>query len=130
MGAVSLTKAQVLDAEARQKATILQAEAQQKTIILKAEAERRQQILKAQATAEALEILTEVLNSKPGAQEALQFLLAQNYLEMGTQIGTSDSSKVMFMDPRSIPATLEGMRSIVADANTNPLCADQVKGKE
>jgi len=34
---------------------------------------------------------------------------------MGTKIGSSDSSKVMFMDPRSIPATLEGMRSIVSD---------------
>ena len=31
--------------------------------------------------------------------------------------GSSDSSKVMFMDPRSIPATLEGMRSIVGPVN-------------
>ena len=50
-----------------------------------------------------------------GAHEALQFLLAQNYLEMGMKIGSSDSSKVMFMDPRSIPATIEGIRSIVGD---------------
>jgi hypothetical protein len=34
---------------------------------------------------------------------------------MGTKIGTSGSSKVMFMDPRSIPATLEGMRAIVGE---------------
>jgi hypothetical protein len=34
---------------------------------------------------------------------------------MGTTIGNSDSSKVMFMDPRAIPATLEGMKSIVGD---------------
>jgi len=32
---------------------------------------------------------------------------------MGSTIGKSDSSKVMFMDPRSIPATLQGMLSIV-----------------
>jgi hypothetical protein len=34
----------------------------------------------------------------------------------------------MFMDPRSIPATLEGMRSIVSDttgANLNPLFATE-----
>ncbi|MDH6100820.1 paraslipin [Anabaenopsis sp. FSS-46] len=110
-------EAQILDAEARQKSTILQAEAQQKSIILQAEAERQQQVLKAQATAEALQVITNALNGQPGAQEALQFLLAQSYLDMGTKIGSSDSSKVMFMDPRTIPATLEGMRSIVADAS-------------
>ncbi|GAX42023.1 SPFH domain, Band 7 family protein [Tolypothrix sp. NIES-4075] len=124
-------EAQILDAEARQKATILQAEAQQKTIVLQAQAEREQQVLKAQATSEALEIITKTLKSDPNAREALQFLLAQNYLEMGTKIGSSDSSKVMFMDPRTIPATLEGMRSIVSDANgsnSNPLF-DKMPGK-
>jgi len=122
-------EAQILDAEARQKATILQAEAQQKTIVLQAQAERQQQVLKAQATAEAMQIITNTLKSETNAQQALQFLLAQNYLEMGTKIGSSDSSKVMFMDPRTIPATLEGMRSIVADAtngNSNPLFSGEI----
>lgn len=119
-------EAQILDAEARQKSTILQAEAQQKSLVLQAQAERQQQVLKAQATSEALQIITKTLNSEPGAQEALQFLLAQNYLEMGTKIGSSDSSKVMFMDPRSIPATLEGMRSIVSDASANPLFGGEI----
>lgn len=108
-------EAQVLDAEARQKAVILDAEAQQKTIVLKAQAERQQQVLKAQATAEALQIISKILQSDPNAKEALQYLIAQNYLEMGTKIGSSDSSKVMFMDPRSIPASLEGMKAIVGD---------------
>ena len=120
-------EAQILDAEARQKATILQAEAQQKTIVLQAQAERQQEVLKAQATAEALQIIAKTLKTDPGAREALQFLLAQHYLEMGTKIGSSDSSKVMFMDPRSIPATLEGMRSIVSDAaqaDSNPLLSE------
>jgi len=108
-------EAQLLDAEARQKSTILQAEAQQKTIILQAQAERQQQVLKAQATAEALQIISQTLKTDPSAREALQFLLAQHYLEMGMKIGSSDSSKVMFIDPRSIPAALEGMRSIVSE---------------
>ncbi|HIK27633.1 MAG: SPFH/Band 7/PHB domain protein [Oscillatoriaceae bacterium SKW80] len=109
-------EAQVLEAEARKKAAILDAEAQQQAIILKAQAERQQQVLKAQATAEALQIITKTLKVDPSAREALQFLLAQNYLEMGMKIGSSDSSKVMFMDPRSIPATFEGIRSIVANS--------------
>jgi len=110
-------EAQVLDAEARQKSTILEAEAQQKAIVLKAQAERQSQVLKAQATSEALQIIGKTLQNDPKAREALQFLLAQNYLDMGLKIGSSDSSKVMFMDPRSIPATMEGLRSIVGEGN-------------
>lgn len=71
--------------------------------------------MKAEGTAEALKIVAQTLQADPKARESLQFLLAQNYLEMGMKIGSSDSSKVMFMDPRSIPATLEGMRSIVSE---------------
>lgn len=112
-------EAQVLDAEARQKAAILDAEAQQKAIILKAQAQRQEQVLKAQATAEALQIIAKTLKNDPQARESLQFLLAQNYIEMGLKIGSSDSSKVMFMDPRTIPATLEGMRSIVSEQPNN-----------
>jgi regulator of protease activity HflC (stomatin/prohibitin superfamily) len=107
-----------LDAQARQKAVILDAEGQQKAIVLKAQAERQQQVLRAQATAEALQIVAKTLKTDPNAREALQFLLAQNYLDMGMKIGSSDSSKVMFMDPRSIPATIEGIRSIVSDGDT------------
>ncbi|MBE9012154.1 SPFH/Band 7/PHB domain protein [Pseudanabaenaceae cyanobacterium LEGE 13415] len=106
-------EAQVLDAEARQKAAILAAEAEQKSIVLKAQAERQQAVLKAQATAEAIQIVTQALNNDPRAAEAGKVLLALSYLDMGTTVGKSDSSKVMFMDPRSIPATLQGMLSMV-----------------
>lgn len=114
----------VLDAEANQKAAILEAEAQKKATVLKAEAEQEQQILRAQATARALQIVTEKLQSDPHAHQALQFLLTQNYLEMGKTIGASESSKVMFMDPRSIVSTLEGMRSVLSESdsgNSQPL---------
>lgn len=110
----------VLDAEARQKAVILDAEAEQKSIVMKAQAFRQEQILQAQATAEAMQILAKTMTEDPGTRDALQFLIAQHYLEMGLKIGSSDSSKVMFMDPRSIPATLEGMRAIVGDEGPLP----------
>lgn len=106
-------ESQVLEAQARQKAAILDAEAEQKAIVLKAQATRQEQVLKAQATSEALRVIAETIRTDPHAREALQFLMAQQYIEMGSQIGTSGSSKVMFMDPRSIPATVEGMRSII-----------------
>ncbi|MBD2194414.1 MULTISPECIES: SPFH domain-containing protein [Calothrix] len=113
-------EAQVLDAEARQKSVILQAEAEQKAIVLKAQAERQQQVLKAQAIAESADIIAQKIKTNPEAQKALEVLFALGYLDMGTTIGKSDSSKVMFIDPRTIPATLEGIKSIVADGQEIP----------
>jgi len=109
----------VNSARGHAEAQVLDAEAHKKAMILEAEAERQTQVLKAHATSEALQIITKVLNSDPKAKEALQFLLAQNYMDMGTKIGNSDSSKVMFLDPRSIPATLEGIKAIVGDSSQN-----------
>ncbi|WP_375379359.1 SPFH domain-containing protein, partial [Aphanizomenon flos-aquae] len=109
--------AQILDAEAQQKSVIMRAEAEQKSIILRAQAERQQQVLKAQAIAESAEIIAQRIKANPDAEKALEVLFALGYLDMGTTIGKSDSSKVMFMDPRTIPATLEGIRAIVSDSN-------------
>ncbi len=111
----------VNSARGKAEAQVLEAEAHQKAIVLKAQAERQSAVLKAHATAEALQVLSQTLDTDPKAREALQFLLAQNYIEMGVQIGNSDSSKVMFMDPRTIPATLEGMKSIVSDQSNGDL---------
>ncbi|MEM6838744.1 MAG: SPFH domain-containing protein [Cyanobacteria bacterium P01_C01_bin.120] len=111
-------ESEVLAAESGKKAAILDAEAQQKAIVLKAQAFRQEAVLKAQATSEAMAIIADKLRSDPQSKEALQFLIAQDYLEMGQQIGESDSSKVMFMDPRAIPATLEGIKAIVGDDGT------------
>ncbi len=108
-------EAQVLDAEARKRATVLNAEAHQQAILLQAEAERQEQVLRARATAEAMDIVTEKLASATNAREALQFLLAQEYLEMGKTIGSSDSSKILFMDPRSMFSTIEGARAVLGD---------------
>ncbi|WP_448564693.1 SPFH domain-containing protein [Trichothermofontia sp.] len=114
-------EARVLDAEARQKATILEAEAEQKAMILRAQAERQEQVLRAQGTSEAMQLITRTLEANPNSREALQFLLAQQYLQMGLKIGSSESSKVMFMDPHSIPATIEGMKAVISGNNPENL---------
>jgi regulator of protease activity HflC (stomatin/prohibitin superfamily) len=106
-------EAQILDAEARQKAVVLQAEAENKATVLRAQAERQSQVLKAQATAEAIKIVEQALGNSPSALEAGKVLLALNYLDMGAAIGKSDSSKVLFMDPKGVPAALQGMLSMV-----------------
>lgn len=110
-------EAQVLAAEARKKSAILAAEAEQQSIVLRAQGDRQDRVLRAHATSEALQIVTQALKKDPKAEQALQFLLAQNYMDMGTTIGESDSSKVMFMDPRSVPASIEGIRSMIDDSH-------------
>ena len=115
--------AAINSAQGQAQARILEAEAMKKSAILQAEAERQQKILQAEATAAALNILTEKLSTNPDTREALQFLLAQQYLDMGMSIGTSESSKVMFIDPRSIISTLEGVRSVI-DSGREDKAAD------
>lgn len=112
-------ESQVLDAEAHQKSVILEAEGQQQATLLRAEAERQQQVLKAQGIAEAAQVIAQRIQADSDAQEALQVLFALGYLDMATAIGRSDSSKVMFMDPRTIPATLEGIRSIIGEGKSD-----------
>ncbi|MCS6960157.1 MAG: stomatin-like protein [Pseudanabaenaceae cyanobacterium SKYGB_i_bin29] len=106
--------AQLLEAEANKKATILAAEAQQQSRILRAEAERQERILQSQGTAEAIRIIQEASHNTISAESALQYILALNYMQMGTTIGSSSSSKVIFLDPKAIPAALEGIKSILS----------------
>ncbi|MEM1369090.1 MAG: SPFH domain-containing protein [Cyanobacteria bacterium P01_H01_bin.15] len=108
-------ESRILEAEAAKKSAILAAEADNAAIVLTAKAEKEEQILKAQAIADAIELVTNKLKTDPQAQEALQYLLAENYLEMGKAIGRSESSKVMFMDPGGIVSTLEGVKEIIRD---------------
>ena len=110
-------ESQVLEAEARKKSTVLNAEADQQRIVLEAQANRQQQVLNAQATAEALNIVTQALSSDANSPQAAQLMMALGYLQMGETIGKSNSSKVMFMDPASIPASIQSMMSIVENHN-------------
>ncbi|MEM7726298.1 MAG: SPFH domain-containing protein [Cyanobacteria bacterium P01_A01_bin.45] len=118
--------AKILEAQANQKATILRAEADQQALVLKAQAERQERVLKAQAIAESAEIISQKTQNNPSAKQAIEILLALGYLDMGAAIGKSDSSKVMFMDPRTIPATLEGIRSIVGDVDSSEVLGNQI----
>lgn len=111
--------AQVLAAEAKKQAVILDAEAQQQSVLLRAEADRQSRLLRAQAIAESMQLLSSTLEADSQAYAALQFLLAQNYLDMGTAIGQSESSKVLFLDPRSVLGTIEGMKEVLDQTRTS-----------
>ncbi|MGQ9864767.1 MAG: SPFH domain-containing protein [Pseudanabaenaceae cyanobacterium] len=117
-------EAAINSARGRAEAQVLEAEARQKSVLLQAEAERQQQILKAQAVAEAAELIAQKIQQYPEAAKAIEVMLALGYFDMGTSIGRSNSSKVMFMDPRAIPATMEGIRAIL-DRSNPPVAVDE-----
>jgi regulator of protease activity HflC (stomatin/prohibitin superfamily) len=102
-------------ARGKAEAQIIAAEARHKVALLDAQSQKQQQILKAEATAEAMDLIAKKLKENPHNATALQYLLAQNYLEMGLEIGVSQSSKVLFMDPRTIPATLDSIQSLISE---------------
>ncbi len=108
----------VNSAKGRAEALILQAEAEQKSVLLAAEAERQQQILRAQGIAASTTVLAERFKDNPEALKAVEVLFALGYLDMGTAIGKSSSSKVMFIDPRSIPAAFEGVKAVIGNMET------------
>ncbi len=112
-------EAAVNTARGRAEAQVLQAEASQKSVLLAAEADRQQQILKARGIAESTGIVADQLQSSPNAQKAVEVLFALGYLDMGATIGRSESSKVMFMDPRTVPATMEGIKSVLGDRSAD-----------
>ncbi|WP_119260303.1 hypothetical protein [cyanobacterium endosymbiont of Rhopalodia gibberula] len=69
-------------------------------------------LLEAEAIAKTLAIVSQNI-STDNVHEALQFVLAQNYLDIEVSIGNNESSKVMFIDFHNIVSKLEVMCSVV-----------------
>jgi regulator of protease activity HflC (stomatin/prohibitin superfamily) len=113
MAAEREKRAAILKSEGEQQASINQAAGAAKAQLLRAEAEKRERLLLAEGTAEAIKTIAATLQENPEAANALQYLMAQNYIDMGFKVGSSPSAKVIFMDPNSIPGTLQGLLSMV-----------------
>jgi regulator of protease activity HflC (stomatin/prohibitin superfamily) len=111
-------EAAINSARGQAEAQILNAEAKQRSVLLAAEAERQQQILRAQGIAASTKTLSDCLQENAEAHKAVEVLFALGYLEMGTEIGRSDSAKVLFLDPRTVPAALEGIKTVIGDLPT------------
>ncbi len=113
MAAERQKRAVILKSEGDQQSNINQATGAARAQILRAEAEKREKLLRAEGTAEALRVIATTLQEDPRAEQALQFMLAQTYIDMGLKVGNSPSSKVIFMDPQSLPGMVQGMMSML-----------------
>lgn len=109
-------QAMINSAQGEAEAQVIEAEARQKVALLDGQSHEQIQVLKAKGLSQSVEVIAQKLQQDPSYEKALQFLLAQSYLEMGTTIGQSNSSKVMFFDPRNVPDTLDKMQAMVSDS--------------
>lgn len=106
-------EAAINNAKGEAEARILQAKAKQQAALLEAEAQQQQQVLNAKGTAEAISTLAKTLEYDPSyATEAMQFLLAQTYLNMALKMDGEGNG--IIPDPSHIPPTLNGVRSLVS----------------
>ena len=102
-------KAMISLSEGEKTSEIKKAEAVALSNRVLAESERQVRLEQTEAMALSIERIADAIASHPHGQEAVQYLLAQKYLEMGQAIGQSSSSKVLFMDPQSIPGAIQSL---------------------
>jgi regulator of protease activity HflC (stomatin/prohibitin superfamily) len=102
-------KAMISRSEGEKASEIKKAEAVALSNRVLAESERQVQLEQTEAMALSIERIANAIANHPNGREAVQYLLAQKYLEMGQAIGESSSSKVLFMDPQSIPGAIQSL---------------------
>lgn len=89
-------------AESRRRADILQAEGRRQAAIKEAEGAKQASISNAEALAESIRRIAEALPAEVDSQQILKYLITQRYVEASQQLGESNNSKIVFMDPRAM----------------------------
>jgi regulator of protease activity HflC (stomatin/prohibitin superfamily) len=123
MKAERLKRASVLEAEGRRQAEILTAEGEKQAQILKAEGEREAAFMQAearvrsaQAEAKATQAVSDAIAS--GNMNAINYFVANRYIDALSAIGHGESSKVVFMplDAASVMGSVGGITELLAAA--------------
>jgi len=113
-------RAQILLAEGERESAIQVAEGEKKSQILKAEGERQSAFLnaearerEAQAEAKATYMVSEAIAK--GNSQAINYFIAQKYVDALGQIASADNSKVVLMplEAASVIGSIEGIREVV-----------------
>ncbi|MGC8714650.1 MAG: hypothetical protein ACP5RH_19880, partial [Leptodesmis sp.] len=51
---------------------------------------------------ESIQLISEALQKQTNTQQVLKYLLAQDYVKSNVELGKSDNSKIIFMDPQKL----------------------------
>lgn len=78
-----------------------------------AEIRKRASIAEAQGLAESMELIIQTLQTQgktaPNMSEILKFLIAQKYVQSSENISKSPNTKIIFMDPKALTETINGL---------------------
>lgn len=97
---VKVTRVEVRDI--KPPATVLESMEQQRAAAIK----KRASEIEAEGTAEYIKLISEALENHPNSKDALQFFLAQRYVDSNFKLGESPNSKILFIDPKSMSEAL------------------------
>jgi regulator of protease activity HflC (stomatin/prohibitin superfamily) len=114
-------KAMISLSEGEKTSEIKKAEAVALSNRVLAESERQVRLEQTEAMAMSIERIADAIANHPNGKEAVQYLLAQKYLEMGQAIGESSSSKVLFMNPDSIPGAIQSLLAMTDSKITDKM---------
>ena len=115
-------RAEVLEAEGTKQSAILRAEGEKQSAVLKAEGEREAAFRaaearerEAEAEAKATEMVSQAIAN--GDAQAVNYFVAQKYVDAVTAIGTARNSKVVLMpmEATSLIGSLGGIGAIARD---------------
>jgi regulator of protease activity HflC (stomatin/prohibitin superfamily) len=135
---VVASMAKQLTAEREKRASVLQAEGIKQSAILKAEGDKQSQILAAEgrlaaankdaearerlASAEAMATSVVSAAVKDGNTQALNYFIAQKYVDAIALIGKSDNSKLVLMpmEATALIGTIAGIAELAKSGSTQP----------
>ena len=120
MKAERLKRAQILEAEGRRAAEVLTAEGEKNAAILRAEGNRQAAFLEAEAReraaaaeAQATRTVSEAI--RDGDIQAINYFVAQQYMQALGQVASADNSKIIMMplEASSVVGSLGGITELV-----------------
>jgi regulator of protease activity HflC (stomatin/prohibitin superfamily) len=112
---VKITRVEIQDIEAPESIKLSlekerAAESERRAMAARAAGKKQAAIEEADAIAESVQRIAAALRKNPDSQHILKYLVAQNYVDANLQLGQSNNSKIVFMNPKDLT---EGISDLI-----------------
>lgn len=100
-------------AERERQAAVEEAEGKRDAAIAEAEGRKRAAVSEAEGIVQAVQLISAAMQDRPQnkgvLEQMVKFLVAQRYVDASQKISESPNSKVIFMDPKALTETVNGI---------------------